>query len=144
MFDFNVYLTDEVCSLIDARLVDLINANAPALDESQLNIQRILQSMASFGEVIDTEGFYRFQRETYQSLIDSGDLTFEDPGFVNPITVYPSSHCSGEFTWELLNTLREQTQDSKTYEAFLSDRVEAQCENNGLQDVLDALNNYID
>ena len=58
--------------------------------------------------------------------------------------MYPSSHCSGEFTWELLNTLREQTEDSKTYEAFLSDRVELQCENNGLQDVLDALNNYIE
>ena len=62
MFDFNVYLTDEVCGLIDSRLTDLINANAPALDASQLNIQRILQSMASFGQVIDTEGFYRFQR----------------------------------------------------------------------------------
>ena len=58
--------------------------------------------------------------------------------------MYPSSHCSGEFTWELLNTLRRETQDSKTYEAYLSDRVEVQCENNGLQDVLDALNDYID
>ena len=58
--------------------------------------------------------------------------------------MYPSSHCSGEFTWELLNTLRRETQDSKTYEAYLSDRVEVQCENNGLQDVLDALNGYID
>lgn len=62
MFDFNVYLTDEVCGLIDARLAQLIEANAPTLDASQANIQRILQSMASFGEIADTEGFYRFQR----------------------------------------------------------------------------------
>ena len=106
MFDFNVYLTDEVCGLIDARLAQLISDNAPSLDESQLNIQRILQSMASFGEIADTEGFYRFQREQYDAAIASGDLTLEDPGFVNPITMYPSSHCNGEFTWELLNSLR--------------------------------------
>lgn len=106
MFDFNVYLTEEVCSLIDARIQQIITNNAQILDQSQADIQRALQEMYFFGEpTMSRDNFYRLQRDLYETLLLNGEITPEDPGFSNPITMYPDTHCTGKFTWDLLNTL---------------------------------------
>ena len=66
LFDFNVYLTQEVCSLIDARIQQIIQNNAQILDQSQADIQRALQEMYLFGEpTMSRDNFYSLQRNLY-------------------------------------------------------------------------------